>query len=163
MVNKSKSYAIAAHGNQKYGDKPYSYHLDKVTKILSSYGEQAQVIGYLHDVIEDTEINLLSIQNEFGNFIAEAVYVLTDEPGETRKDRKEKTYKKMKHVSGKYKLALIVKAADRLANIEACIDLNRFDKLEMYKKEHEIFKSAVYRKGLCEDIWKKIEILLKVF
>ena len=158
---KSRLFAISAHASQKYGDMPYIYHLEMVNKILKPYGEQAQIIGYLHDTIEDTEIDFLSIKKEFGQFIAEAVFILTDEHGLTRKERKKKTYQKMKQVSGKMEIALVVKAADRLSNIEACIDLSRPDKFDMYKNENDAFKKAVHRKNLCEGIWQKIEMLLK--
>ncbi len=157
MLEKSRKFAIIAHASQKYGDKPYSYHLDSVAKLLQPHGKLAQVIGYLHDVVEDTNITLSELSAEFSSFIADAVSILTDEPGKNRKERKEKTYKKMSRVSGKLELALIVKAADRLSNILACIDFNRLDKLEMYKSEHSIFKKSVYRPSLCQDIWEKIE------
>jgi (p)ppGpp synthase/HD superfamily hydrolase len=58
MINKAKEFAIKHHGEQKYGDRPYSFHLDQVVSYLVPYGETAQVIGYLHDVVEDTDVTL---------------------------------------------------------------------------------------------------------
>ena len=121
MIEKARHYAIAAHGEQKYGDKPYIHHLEAVVKILEPYGDEAKLIGYLHDVAEDTLISIKDIETEFGQFVAACVAILSDEPGANRKERKSKTYEKMLKVTGKEELALVVKAADRLANIEACI------------------------------------------
>lgn len=156
MLNKARSYAIKAHGDQKYGDKPYIHHLEAVVKILEPYGNDAQVIGYLHDVAEDTHVSIEDIEKEFGPFVADCVAILSDEPGANRKERKAKTYEKMAKVSGKEQMALIVKAADRLANIEACISDRNMSLFNMYKNEHEAITKAVYRQGLCEDIWNRI-------
>ena len=159
-IQQAKAFAIKAHGNQQYGDKPYAVHLNAVAELLKEYGETAQIIAYLHDVIEDTEITYTDVKNEFGEFIADCVAIVTDEPGTTRKERKKKTYAKMKTITGDLELALIVKTADRLANIQSCIDDGLSDLLEMYIKEHPAFQAAVYREDLCVDIWQKIQGLV---
>lgn len=160
MLNKAKAFAMKAHGEQKYGDEPYIVHLEAVVANLESYGEKAQIIGYLHDVIEDTEVGYQDVKNVFGDLIANCVAIVTDEEGQNRKERKARTYKKMSKVTGELELALIVKAADRLANIRACVKDGNERLLSMYKGEHPVFRSSVYREGLCEDIWHDIERLI---
>jgi hypothetical protein len=149
----AREFALKAHGDQKYGDRPYSYHLDAVTDILRGFSETAQIIGYLHDVLEDTATARSEIQAVFGPKVTEAVALLTDEPGETRRERKEMTMRKLAAIHGDLEVALIVKAADRLANIRACHDFNRPDKLEMYAQEHASFARAVFRPGICDSLW----------
>ncbi len=161
MLKKAREFAINAHQNQKYGHLPYLVHLEAVVTILNNYGETAQIIGYLHDVVEDTDISCKDIKNIFGDIVADCVNVLTDESGRNRKERKKKTYKKMSHISHKLKLALIVKAADRLANVQACISGSNNELLNMYKLEHTEFATAVYRQGLCDDIWHMLDKLIK--
>ncbi len=160
MRIKAREFAIAAHGDQKYGDHPYSVHLDAVASIASRHGETAEVIAYLHDVVEDTSVPLGKIQEEFGQLVADAVSVLTDEPGRNRKERKSKTYKKMANVTGKTQVALVVKAADRLANLRACVADNNQSLLAMYKNEHKVFKESVFRPNFCNEIWEEIEEIL---
>lgn len=160
MKDSARNFALEKHGKQKYGEQPYSVHLDAVASIASEYGESAEVVAYLHDVVEDTDATIEDIKNEFGTLVANCVKILTDEPGANRKERKEKTYKKMSAVSGETELALIVKAADRLANFKACVAGNNAKLLAMYKDEHAIFKESVYRNGLCESIWEQIEVLV---
>ena len=116
-----------------------------------------QVIAYLHDVVEDADIELNTIEIEFGKFVADCVSILTDEAGNNRKERKEKTNFKMKNVSGELEMALIVKASDRLANMLACIADNNHELLSMYKNEHEAFKNSVYREGLCDMLWYELD------
>lgn len=158
MLKKAKEFALKAHGQQLYGDKPYIVHLQAVVSHLECYGETAQIVGYLHDVVEDTEVSYNEVKELFGKFIADCVAIVTDEPGSNRGARKKKTYEKMSKVSGDLELALTVKAADRLANLQACLTDDNKKLLAMYKNEHPTFQLSVYRKNLCEDIWQKIEV-----
>ena len=157
MLKKARIYAVNAHGAQKYGEHPYSFHLDKVVNHLSRFGEEAQVIGYLHDVVEDTNVSLGEISIEFGGFISECIGILTDEPGDNRKERKIKTYAKMAKVTGRLELSLIVKAADRLANIEQCANDCNDRMLSVYFSEHMVFRQSAYRVGLCDELWISID------
>lgn len=160
MEEHAREFALERHGDQKYGEQPYSVHLDEVARISSSYGSKATVIAYLHDVVEDTETTLDEIRTVFGEFVSNCVSILTDESGINRKARKHKTYKKMAAVSGREELALLVKAADRLANLRASNAQNNQKKLDLYKNEHAVFKESVYRPDLCEPIWDEIERII---
>ncbi|MCI5143160.1 MAG: bifunctional (p)ppGpp synthetase/guanosine-3',5'-bis(diphosphate) 3'-pyrophosphohydrolase, partial [Candidatus Electrothrix sp. ATG1] len=84
MKTKARKFALKHHGEQKYGKHPYKVHLDAVAELVQKYGETAIIIAYLHDVVEDTEVNLDDIKKEFGELIADCVAVLTDEPGKDR-------------------------------------------------------------------------------
>ena len=121
----------------------------------------AQVTGFLHDVVEDTAVTVDEVADTFGPQIAACVGILTDDRGENRNARKVKTYEKMSHVTGEQELALIVKAADRLANMEACIADRKQSLLKTYEDEHDTFKKAAYRDGLCPDLWESIEQAMK--
>ncbi|GAA5172945.1 HD domain-containing protein [Viridibacterium curvum] len=161
MLTKARAFAVQAHGDQKYGDRPYSFHLDMVANNLAAYGEQAQVIGYLHDVVEDTSVTKDKIEEEFGSLVAECVGLLTDEPGANRKERKAKTYEKLSRVSGQSELALVVKVADRLANVTACVADGKRSLWEVYLSEQAAFKKAAYRAGLCDQLWADLESQLQ--
>jgi (p)ppGpp synthase/HD superfamily hydrolase len=162
MLDTVRSFAVTAHGAQMYGDRPYAYHLDAVASLLASYGEEAQVVGYLHDVVEDTATTGADVEALFGKHIAACVLLLTDEPGVNRKERKAKTYAKLALVQGREELALVVKAADRLANVRACIADRKRKLWELYRSEHPVFKQAAYRAGLCEAFWSELDDKLSV-
>ena len=159
-IEKARTFAVKCHGDQMYGDKPYSVHLDEVADIAAEFGPDAAVISYLHDVVEDTDTSLNEIQSEFGDYIAECVAIVTDEPGQNRKERKAATYKKMAKVFGRHELALVVKAADRLANLRNCVSQKNTRLLAVYKDEHETFKSAAYRPMLCEVLWQELDNII---
>ena len=157
----ARDFAIAAHGDQRYGVNPYSVHLDAVTEIVSPYGEDAQVIAYLHDVVEDTPVKIDVIREQFGDKIAACVSLLTDEPGVNRKERKARTNAKLQAVSTEMNLALVVKAADRLANLRASAESSDASKLQMYRREHAPFREAVFRPGLCDELWNEMDRLVQ--
>lgn len=161
MLQQARQFAIDAHGDQQYGERPYAYHLDMVARLLRDYGELAQVIGYLHDVVEDTAVDCAQIAEHFGPLVAECVALLTDEPGANRKERKAKTYAKLAQVCGEVELALVVKAADRLANLTECVADANHAMWTMYRNEHRVFRRAAYRAGLCDELWQAMDGLLR--
>ena len=160
MPSTARTFALDAHGDQRYGDHPYADHLAAVAELLVPFGEDAVRIGYLHDVVEDTAITLDELRTEFGDVVACCVALLTDEPGESRKERKAKTYAKLAQVGPELELALTVKAADRLANVRACIADGKAELLSVYRREHPAFRSAAYRPGRCERLWQELDTLL---
>lgn len=157
-VQLAREFAIQVHENQRYGSHPYSYHLDAVAKLVESFGEEFQVAAFLHDTLEDTETTIEQIESSFGLAIAECVSILTDEPGENRKIQKQKTNAKLASTTNT--MALTVKAADRLANLlESNLDPSN-GILQMYRQEHLEFRQAVYRGGICDDLWQEIEYII---
>ena len=159
-VAKARAFAIRAHGTQKYAGRPYVLHLEAVAALLAPYGAEAQVIGYLHDVVEDTPTPLEDVRAAFGDRVAECVRLVTDEPGPNRAERKTPTNAKLAKVAaeGETALALIVKAADRLANLQMSAgDGGDRLKLEMYLREHAAFRAAAFRAGLCDNLWAEMD------
>ena len=159
-ITAAREFAIQAHGNQRYGEARYAVHLDAVVAHLRRYGETAQVIGYLHDVVEDTDVSYDVVREQFGSFVADCVSIVTDEPGANRKERKARTYRKMSLVEGELELALVVKAADRLANLQACAADGHERRRRMYADEHAVFHAAAFRSGLCDELWDAMDRLV---
>lgn len=126
------------------------------------FGLMARIVAWLHDVVEDTNTSLYEVrklfcdqkvswsskEDLFGQYISNAVAMLTDRPGKNRKERKLKTYFDLARHDNEDPdtyLPHVVKIADRLANVESCISTD-CDKLKMYKQEHGMFILACYRK-----------------
>lgn len=148
------------HSGQMYGDIPYLYHLEEVERIVAYEGESARVLALLHDVLEDTKCTKETLKYiGFTAYLVECVSLLTDEDAPSRKERKRLTNEKLSKVSTVHELVLIVKAADRLANVRhSSRESNKY--LTMYKKEYPAFKVAAYREGLCDKIWEELDDLL---
>jgi (p)ppGpp synthase/HD superfamily hydrolase len=162
IVYLAREFAILHHGDQKYGEHPYVYHLDQVAALLDNDTEKA--LAYLHDIREDTKVTYEEIVAKFGYFIADCVEFLTDCQGANRKERKKLTNEKLSKLEGKYKIVLRVKIADRLANMTESLLSDNISKLEMYNKEMEEFFKAVSRISLNgtvktlenADLWAKV-------
>ena len=157
MIEQVREFALQAHEGQRYGSKPYSVHLEAVSKLAAPYGENAQIIAYLHDVVEDTSVTLDDVTHRFGQHISDCVAIVTDEMGVDRVERKVKTNLKMSQVEPVLYEALIVKAADRFANMRACVLGKRDDLLATYLSEYDEFKQAAFRKGLCDGLWQALD------
>lgn len=140
MTNKERALLVAekAHSNQQYDIYPYIYHIRQVVKIAEDlgYDEAIIVACVLHDALEDTDLSYNDVKKAFGEEVAEIVYAVTDELGRNRKERKAKTYPKIK---GNWK-ATVVKVCDRIANATQSRDYNN-GLFKMYQKENQDFIS----------------------
>lgn len=154
----ARQFAVERHGTQKYGDHPYVYHLDRVAQIVSGMPATYTVVAYLHDVVEDTDTTAMEVANHFGPLVGDAVALVSDQPGANRRTRKELTNRKLKHAVGPAaEIALVVKLADRLANVREAAVTGNADKLEMYKREHLDFEVAVKRPSHPRELWAELK------
>ena len=83
-----RDWAIAAHGNQRYGDLPYAFHLDHVAGTARRFGLVsyfAVAAAYLHDVLEDTDKTADDVEAVVGDCTTEIVRTVTKTKGESRK------------------------------------------------------------------------------
>ena len=136
LIAEARLVALHIHGNQNYDSIfPYEKHLADVIAILEEYNYTGKYIiaGWLHDAVEDGAISYNKIKNYFGLEVAEIVYAVTDELGRNRKEKKSKTYPKIKLNPD----AIAIKLADRIANIE------HGGKIEMYREEYLDFRNML--------------------
>ncbi|WP_420120632.1 HD domain-containing protein [Nakamurella sp.] len=77
--------ARSAHAGQTdQSGAPYIDHPARVAARVraAGHGAQAQIVAWLHDIVEDTDVTLDRIEREFGPQIAGAVDALTRRPDE---------------------------------------------------------------------------------
>ncbi|MEZ7821119.1 MAG: hypothetical protein QMB51_02310 [Patescibacteria group bacterium] len=148
LINKASELAQEYHKDQldKEGEK-YFGHLERVAKKGKNYKEI--IVGYLHDILEDTDIDRNILLEEFGEEIVEALDLLNVRNYQTysEKDKKYiiKEEDKIKYLLGirSNRLALAVKLYDVLDNSNperlARLDKETRERLEKkYKKYLEI-------------------------
>lgn len=84
-VHTAEALARIAHAGQtdKAG-RPYILHPERVAGRLPT--PEAQVVGWLHDTVEDTGVTLEEIAAQFGPDTAAAVESVTHWPGESDAD-----------------------------------------------------------------------------
>lgn len=114
-------FAAQAHRgqNRKGTSIPYLVHPMGAVEILVRLGcsEPLIVAGALHDVVEDTDISLETIEERFGKDVADLVYTVT-EPNrdDSWEDRKQHTIDYLKSAP---KESVFLKFADYLDNLRA--------------------------------------------
>lgn len=160
IIQKALHYAAMKHGDQKYGDGvPYMTHIASVVSLLHEYNAPVIVIaaGALHDVLEDTDTTYDELNIEFGPHIADLVLAVTNPKEGNRKEKHAIQYPKILQY-GQY--AIMVKLADRLANVLSG------GKVGMYRKEHEEFKKVLkdgdkFQSYSVARMWTELDELLK--
>ncbi len=80
LVEKAKKLAVSAHADLTYGpdDRPYTWHLEKVAGLATRLGYPEEVIAacWLHDIVEDTEVDLDGL-SDFPRPVRDAVEAVT--------------------------------------------------------------------------------------
>lgn len=168
IVEKARNFAIEKHGSQKYGVFPYVYHLDEVYEVLLKFTNNLQVetdflltAAYLHDILEDTDTTEDDILTWGFSDALRVVKAVTNE------DSKSETYEK----TSKSVYATILKLADRIANVEACLKFNTSKGLK-YKLEQKQFSKVldclatphgIEERNVVVSMWGHLEELCKAF
>lgn len=107
-----------------------AYHVGKVLFKDEMRAKRCELVGILHDIVEDTDVTVEDIENLFGKHVAELVDNVTKRPGESRDSYHNRVF------SSKY--SMIVKFADSNHNSQ----INRIPN----PKEFHIKKCAKYAK-----------------
>lgn len=133
LTEKAQIVALLAHEGQRYGDKPYSYHLRGVVELIdgyykddADYNELIQ-IAWLHDSIEDTRVSEDDLRKlGFSEAVILAVVAMTR--------RSDETYSRyIERLMGN-SLAIKVKRADSLFNYLESRSQNKTGLMERYSK-----------------------------
>lgn len=143
-------FATEAHNGQKRksGD-PYIVHPLAVMKILEDWGmdEDTVIAGVLHDTVEDTEVTLDDIKNEFGESVAFLVDGVTKLSKARSGMRDIDTYLpqtrdnllRLLVATGADIRVLIIKLADRLHNLRTLSALTPDKQKKIAKETLEVF------------------------
>ncbi|WP_181697944.1 HD domain-containing protein [Nocardia sp. GTS18] len=152
----AREFAVAAHGDQRYGERPYVTHLAAVRGVLDDFGfgGDLAVAAWLHDVIEDTPVTAEEVESRFGRAVLDLVWAVTG-VGPDRKARNLDAYTKI----AAHPRAVILKLADRTANAQASPPASSW--MGMYRTEHPTFKAHLG--GLLADdptvarMWERLD------
>jgi len=163
LVKRSELLAKKKHAGQfrKNTNMPYSKHLEDVVNRLKSLGvidEELLSAGWLHDIIEYTDVSFENLYEQFGNRIAVIVSSLTKDKTLPRKQR-EKAYNiQLKEASFNAKLIKLCEISANLSDIRN-YDASKSKKLrEIKQKRHHL---TIIKKDLINADYPKIATLLE--
>jgi hypothetical protein len=122
LVARARAFATAAHAavnqRRKYTDEPYINHPAGVAHIVESVPHTLEMVAaaWLHDVVEDTGVELDTIRDEFGPAVADLVFWLTDPSNPSDGKRQARKAIDRNHSARAPAAAQTVKLADLIDN-----------------------------------------------
>lgn len=146
---RAMNIACSVHAKQQYGKYPYVRHLAHVALVLAQCGfadDDFLSAAWLHDSIEDAGLTQEEIGIEVGGFVASLVWAVTDGKGKNRAERHAASFRRMVA----FPQSIIIRLADRIANVESSIESDR-RLLGMYRKEYPEFRAKLYAASLGVD------------
>ena len=140
-------------GQKRLSGEPYFYHCVEVAKTLASWNMDHTTImaGLLHDIVEDTDITVKDLENEFDKDLANLVDGLTKISGiefSTRKEKQAGNFMKMLLSVAKDIRVIIIKFADRMHNMKTIEFLPRIKQRRIAIETRDVYSPLAHRLGM---------------
>ena len=140
--------------NRKSGE-PYITHPLAVAHILAGYGMDAETVAaaLLHDTVEDTELTIDEVIDEYGETVAaliDGVTKLDRVRFSNREDQQAATIRKMVMAMARDVRVLIIKLTDRLHNIRTIHPLREEQQKRIAAETLEVYAPLAHRLGVQE-------------
>lgn len=145
--------AEAHEGQQRSSGEPYISHPLEVARILAAMhmDHQSIIAAMLHDVIEDTDLDKVTIAENFGDEVAElvdGVSKLDQIKFESRVEAQAENLRKMMLAMARDIRVILIKLADRLHNMRTLDALPIEKQRRIAKETLEIYAPIANRLGM---------------
>jgi GTP diphosphokinase / guanosine-3',5'-bis(diphosphate) 3'-diphosphatase len=153
--NEAFEFARAAHADQfRFSGEPYFIHPIAATKILLNLkSDQDTIIAcLLHDVVEDTKIDLKTIEKKFGKTVARLCSGM-EKLGTVQfsgKERQIENLRKMFVAMATDLRVIFIKLADRIHNLQTLKHLKPEKQKRIAYESLEIYAPIAARLGIYE-------------
>lgn len=153
LVEKAYQVAEKAHeGHKRYSGEPYMSHVSDVAMRLAEMGMGPRTVaaGLLHDTVEDTDVTVDDIREQFGEeilFLVDGVTKL----GSVRyygSDRHNESLRKLFVATSQDIRVLIIKLIDRLHNMRTLEHVPKEKQVRIAKETLEIYVPVAHRLGM---------------
>ena len=167
LIAKAYLFAKKAHEKQlrKSGDS-YIIHPLNVAYILADLKLDEIIIAsaLLHDVLEDTDVTIEKLKQEFGQDISTIIQGVTKISKMNYYDKKDyhaETIRKMLIATTKDIRVIIVKLADRLGNMRTLQYLDEERQRKISRETLDIYAPLAYRLGIWKIKWELEDLSFK--
>ncbi len=155
-IRKAYDFIMFKHDGQlRKSGEPYYHHLVEVAYILADLhcGPATIIAGFLHDVVEDTDVTISDIEKMWGGEVAKIVDALTkiQRLKLSRIDAEEfeaEDHRKIFLGMAKDIRVIIIKLADRLHNMRTLAALSPERQQVISKETMDVFVPIAHRMGL---------------
>ena len=167
VVCRALDFAYRLHDGQcRASGEPYILHPIAVASILKDLGGSNAMIaaGFLHDVVEDTDVTCEQIEEKFGKEVrqlVEGVTKLSKLSFESKTESQAENFRRMFLAMAQDIRVIIVKLADRLHNMRTLEHLRPEKQVLISRETREIFAPLANRLGLGQIKWELEDIAFK--
>ena len=167
LVCRAFDFAYQLHeGQYRASGEPYIAHPVAVAGILRDFGGSSAMIaaGFLHDVVEDTEVTPDEIEERFGievRRLVEGVTKLSKFNFSSKTERQAENFRRMFLAMAQDIRVIIVKLADRLHNMRTLEHLSDEKRRRIALETREIFAPLANRLGIGHIKWELEDLAFK--
>jgi len=169
-VRAAYELAARAHGDQRRrSGEPFVTHAVAVATILAELmgagvDETLLEAALLHDVVEDTKVDLATLRRSFGPEVAALVDGVTKISGlhfDRPEQEQAENFRKMLLSMAKDLRVILVKLADRLHNMRTLTALDADRARAIARETKEIYAPLAHRLGIARVKWELDDLCLK--
>ena len=167
LLTKAYNFGLKAHlYQQRYSGEPYYFHCLNVTKILAELrmDQSTLIAGLLHDVVEDTDITLDNIREEFGETVAllvDGVTKISELKLQSQEVRQAETFRKMLLSMAQDVKVIIIKLSDRLHNMRTLEHVPSRKRPRIALETRDVYAPLAHRFGIAKITWELEDLALK--
>jgi GTP pyrophosphokinase len=154
LIKKAFTMALDAHKDmRRKSGEPYIFHPLAVAEICTEeigLGTTSIISALIHDVVEDTEIELSDIERIFGKKITKIIDGLTKIRGvfEYGTSQQAENFRKMLFTLSEDVRVILIKLADRLHNMRTLDSMPRNKQLKIANETIYLYAPLAHRLGL---------------
>ncbi|HEU5290620.1 MAG TPA: RelA/SpoT family protein [Cyclobacteriaceae bacterium] len=154
LIKKAFTISLEAHKDmRRKSGEPYIFHPLAVAQICVEeigLGTTSIIAALLHDVVEDTDIELADIERMFGKKVARIIDGLTKISGvfEYGTSQQAENFRKMLFTLSEDVRVIIIKLADRLHNMRTLESMPRNKQLKIASETIYLYAPLAHRLGL---------------
>ncbi|MEM8638873.1 MAG: bifunctional (p)ppGpp synthetase/guanosine-3',5'-bis(diphosphate) 3'-pyrophosphohydrolase [Cyanobacteria bacterium P01_G01_bin.54] len=166
-IGRAFNFAYALHqGQYRKSGEPYIAHPVAVASLLRDLGGDDDMVaaGFLHDVVEDTDVTCTEIEELFGQEVrqlVEGVTKLSSFNFASKTERQAENFRRMFMAMAKDIRVIIVKLADRLHNMRTLEHLKSEKQRRIAQETRDIFAPLANRLGIGRLKWELEDLCFK--
>nr|WP_290227600.1 bifunctional (p)ppGpp synthetase/guanosine-3',5'-bis(diphosphate) 3'-pyrophosphohydrolase [Trichocoleus desertorum] len=167
LICRAFEFAYQLHeGQYRASGEPYIAHPVAVSGLLRDLGGSSAMIaaGFLHDVVEDTEVTAEEIEERFGpevRRLVEGVTKLSKFNFSSKRERQAENFRRMFLAMAQDIRVIVVKLADRLHNMRTLEHLPEAKRRSIAQETREIFAPLANRLGIGRFKWELEDLSFK--